>query len=186
MGGWYWAPLISADPTGKGHVLVAAQPYISSTQAAAPGHGSHPERRPRHGRADGHPARPYRRQKVTGFKAWDTAGNGAIPGWAVATVTVARKEPSLSVTPSPRTASRGQAVEITVHLGPTYTDRTVTVYVRPSGSKQRIRLASGTVKRAGKLTVRWVATRTAVLSAVFAGDSQYQARTVTTTVTVRS
>jgi len=35
MGGWYWAPLISADPTGKSHVLVAAQPYISSTQTAS-------------------------------------------------------------------------------------------------------------------------------------------------------
>jgi hypothetical protein len=35
MGGWYWAPLISADPTGKSHVLVAAQPYTSSTQAAS-------------------------------------------------------------------------------------------------------------------------------------------------------
>jgi hypothetical protein len=31
----YWAPLISADPTGQSHVLVAAQPYISATQAAS-------------------------------------------------------------------------------------------------------------------------------------------------------
>ncbi len=35
MGGWYWAPLINADPTGKSHMLVAAQPYLSSTQAAS-------------------------------------------------------------------------------------------------------------------------------------------------------
>lgn len=39
---------------------------------------------------------------------------------------------------------------------------------------------------AGNLTVRWVATRTAALSAVFAGDGQYQARTVTTAVMVRT
>jgi hypothetical protein len=42
------------------------------------------------------------------------------------------------------------------------------------------------VNSAGSLTVRWITTRTAVLSAVFAGDGQYQARPVTTTVTVRS
>ena len=54
-----------------------------------------------------------------------------------------------------------------------------------SGTAQA-RLASGTVNRAGNLTVRWVATRSAALSAVFAGDGQYQARTVTTAVTVRS
>jgi hypothetical protein len=101
-------------------------------------------------------------------------------------VTVTRKEPALSVTASPRTATGRQAVDITVHLGSTYTDRTVTVYARPSGSKQQTRLVSGTVNRAGNLTVRWVATRTAALSAVFAGDSQYQAKTVTTAVTVRT
>jgi hypothetical protein len=42
------------------------------------------------------------------------------------------------------------------------------------------------VNSAGNLTVRWVATRTAALSAVFAGDGQYQARTVTTAVMVRT
>jgi hypothetical protein len=101
-------------------------------------------------------------------------------------VTVTRKEPALPVAASPRTATGRQAVDITVHLGSTYTDRTVTVYARPSGSKQQTRLVSGTVNRAGNLTVRWVATRTAALSAVFAGDSQYQAKTVTTAVTVRT
>jgi hypothetical protein len=116
----------------------------------------------------------------------DTAGNGAVPGWAVAAVSVAREKPALSATVTPRTASRRQVVRVTVHLGRTYTNRTVTVYARPTGSKQQTRLASGAVNSAGNLTVRWTATRAAVLSAAFAGDAQYQARTVTTTVTVQS
>jgi hypothetical protein len=77
-------------------------------------------------------------------------------------------------------------VRITVHLGATYRNRSVSVYARWLGSRSGTRIRTGRVNGRGDLTVSYRAPHSATLTVVFGGDARYAAKTVSRTVYVRA
>jgi hypothetical protein len=118
----------------------------------------------------------------------NTAGDGAIPAWAVATVIAtplgAKMTPSLTMSASPASATYRPVVHITVHLGPTGGNRTVSVYAKTAGGTRPILLKTSAVNSAGTLTLSYTAAHTSIFSAVYAGDAKDTAKTVTAVVRV--
>jgi hypothetical protein len=113
------------------------------------------------------------------------AGSATLaPATATAKVSVVKPTPTLSISVTPTSATYRPVVHLTVHLGPTDGDRTVSVYAKPAGSTRPALLKTGTVNSAGILKLTFPGTHTTTFSAVFAGDATYGAKTVTATAKV--
>ncbi|WP_327344631.1 Ig-like domain repeat protein [Streptomyces europaeiscabiei] len=99
------------------------------------------------------------------------------------TVEVSRATPTLSLDKNRKTYAYGADVKFTAHLGTTYKNRKVEIWADPYGSDRPNKLVkSGTVNSQGNLSVTVDLKRDTKLSAKFAGDARYKARTVTNTV----
>jgi hypothetical protein len=102
-------------------------------------------------------------------------------------VTVAKVTPSLSLTVTPTTASYGQAVTFNAHLANMAakpSNRTVTVYAQQAGSTTRTVIASGPVNASGNIGGTAHFTKSTSISAVYSGDTDNAAVTVTKAVNV--
>jgi hypothetical protein len=98
------------------------------------------------------------------------AGNARTKAAAAArTVTVARTTPSLSISTSAKDYIYGTEVPLTVALGATLVDRTVSVYAKPAG-ESTVLLKSAKVDASGKLVITYPLTRNTTFTAAFAGD----------------
>ncbi|MFJ5530232.1 YncE family protein [Streptomyces sp. NPDC093261] len=94
-------------------------------------------------------------------------------------VAVSRAATTLSLNNNGKLYDYGADVKFTAHLGTTYKNRKVEIYADPFGSdKPRKLVKSGTVNSGGNLTVTLDMSRDTAVSAVFAGDSRYQPKTV--------
>jgi hypothetical protein len=96
---------------------------------------------------------------------------------------VVKMTPAMSLT-GPTQYTYRPKTWVTVHLGPTYTNRTVSVYVQTAGSSSKKLLAKGTAKLGGTLTVPYTTSYSSIFTVVFGGDAHYAAVTMTRTVTV--
>ena len=106
---------------------------------------------------------------------------------ASVSVTVAKATPSLSLTVTPATASYGQAVTFGAHLANTVGKppiTRVTVYAQPVGSTTKTVIASGPVNASGNIGGTAHFTQSTALYAVYSGDTDNAAVTVTKTVNV--
>ena len=95
-------------------------------------------------------------------------------GSATATVQVSRAATSIGVTlnAANRTYAYNAWVGATVHLGASYSNRTVSLYAQPYGGA-RVLVSSGTVNAKGTFTGWYRTTRNTSFSAAFAGDARY-------------
>ncbi|HTR90349.1 MAG TPA: hypothetical protein VMI73_01255 [Trebonia sp.] len=118
--------------------------------------------------------------------AFSYAGNSsATPAQAGADVTVTKAAPALTLSVTPKTATYRPVLHISVHLGTANGDRTVSVYAKPSGAARTL-VATAAVNSAGNLILSYPAAHTTTFSAVFAGDAEYPAKTVTATAWVNA
>jgi YVTN family beta-propeller protein len=92
----------------------------------------------------------------------------------------------LTLSTGSSTFTYGATVHVTAHLGTTDTNRTVSIYAQPSGSKSKTLLKTGTVDASGNLTVNYKPAHSTTFSAVFSGDSQYKPASVTSVIFVRA
>jgi len=107
------------------------------------------------------------------------AGSPSIaPAVATAHLTV-KKVPPLSISVTPKTATYPAVMHVSIHLGTTDSDRTVSVYAKPAGAAKLTLLKTGTVNSAGNLTLSYAAAHTTTFSVRFTGDFSYAPRTVT-------
>jgi len=98
-----------------------------------------------------------------------TGGKPALTGKPVSTPPAMAK-PRISVS-SPVTDNRyGAKVTLTVTLGPTFADRTVSLYATPSGGARTL-VGTGTVGADRKWYARYAITTATTFTAVFAGDA---------------
>ncbi|MFD5078896.1 YncE family protein [Streptomyces sp. NPDC058371] len=98
------------------------------------------------------------------------------------TVEVSRKATALSLTNNGKVYSYGKDVSFTAHLGTTYKNRTVEIYADPFGSdKPKKLLKSAKVNSHGNVSATVDMTRDTTVTAVFAGDARYAAKTANST-----
>jgi hypothetical protein len=99
------------------------------------------------------------------------AGNATTaPATSAIAVTVARTAPSLAITAGAADYAYGSWVRATATLGPTFADRTISVYAQPSGGAKKL-VTTATVNAQGGLTFVYQLFRTTAFSAVFGGDA---------------
>lgn len=103
------------------------------------------------------------------------------PAGAAASFEVARTATDLTVTTDAALYPYRAAATVTVHLGATYDDRTVTLHATPYGGAPTL-VASGTVDADGNLTATYRVTRRTTFTASFDGDAGYAPATATRTV----
>lgn len=111
--------------------------------------------------------------------AGDTAHT---PAAASDKVAVSRAATTLTLTNSRKTFNYGTDVRFTAHLGGTYKNRTVEIWVDPHGTdkpKKLIRTAK--VNSAGNLAVTVDMTRDTTVTAVFKGDARFAPKTAKVT-----
>ncbi|MGW4349631.1 YncE family protein [Streptomyces sp. NPDC004690] len=97
-------------------------------------------------------------------------------------VDVPRTVPTLTLNHNKALYAYGTDVSFTAHLGKTYKNRTVDLYVDPYGpDKPKKRAKSAKVNSKGDLSVTVDMTRDTTVTAVFAGDGKYAPKTVTAT-----
>jgi len=106
------------------------------------------------------------------------------PAAASHTVAITLKPPALTLTTGRSTVRYLSTVHLTAHLGPTHTNRTVSIYAQTVGSRHRVLLKTGRVNSRGDLTVSYVARHSVMFSVVFAGDAQDGQATVKRMVNV--
>ncbi|MFF2007467.1 Ig-like domain repeat protein [Streptomyces sp. NPDC058195] len=105
-----------------------------------------------------------------------SAGSGS------AKVAVPRTVPSLTLNRNKALYSYGADVTFTAHLGKTYKNRTVELWVDPFGADKPKKLAkSGKVNSKGNLSTVVDMTRDTTVTAVFKGDGRYAGKTVSST-----
>jgi hypothetical protein len=115
------------------------------------------------------------------------AGTQTIPSATGSfTLSVVRMTPALSLTTGATTVNYRTTIHVTAHLGTTYTNRTVSIYVQWDGYRGKALLKTGRVSSGGELTVSYSAPHSSTFSVVFAGDAHYASRTVTHDVGVRA
>ncbi|HXB49772.1 MAG TPA: Ig-like domain-containing protein [Streptosporangiaceae bacterium] len=102
------------------------------------------------------------------------------------TVAVNKNQTSLTVTAGAPIDNYGTVVTVTAQVGPTDTNRTVSIVARTFGSAFYTVLATGEVNASGDLTATARATQNTQFSAVFTGDADYAPSTVTTDILVRA
>jgi hypothetical protein len=89
---------------------------------------------------------------------------------ATATVTVETVKPQMSVSAPATNYPYGDKVKLTVTLGPTFSDRAVSLYASPYGEGRTL-VATGDVNAQGKWYPTYSITRKTLFTAVFAGDA---------------
>jgi hypothetical protein len=96
----------------------------------------------------------------------------APPACAIASVnvTAAPVKPRISASSPVTDNPYGAKVTITVTLGPTFSDREVSLYAAPDGQPRKL-VATGEVNAAGKWYPTYTITRTTTFTAFFAGDA---------------
>ncbi|WLQ49330.1 Ig-like domain repeat protein [Streptomyces poriferorum] len=95
---------------------------------------------------------------------------------------VSRAATSLSLNRNKALYAYGTDVSFTAHLGTTYRNRTVELWVDPYGADKPKRLVrTGKVNSKGNLSTTVDMTRDTTVTAVFKGDGRYAARTVAST-----
>ncbi|MDQ0831530.1 sugar lactone lactonase YvrE [Streptomyces achromogenes] len=108
------------------------------------------------------------------------AGHAATVGSDV--VAVSRKATALTVTNNAKLYAYGKDVTFTAHLGATYRNRTVAIYVDPAGSDKPKKLVKNArVNAQGNLSVVVDMTRDTAVTAVFAGDARSADKTAKST-----
>ena len=95
-------------------------------------------------------------------------------------------KPALSLSTGASTFAYEPTVHVTAHLGTTATNRSVSIYAQPFGSKSKTLLKTGKVNSSGNLTVSYKAPHSTKLTAVFSGDAQYRPTTVTHVIYVKA
>ncbi|MFI5744882.1 YncE family protein [Streptomyces sp. NPDC051644] len=97
-------------------------------------------------------------------------------------VAVPRTVPSLTLNHNKALYSYGTDVSFTAHLGKTYKNRTVELWVDPFGADKPKKLVkTGKVNSKGNLSTTVDMTRDTTVTAVFKGDGRYASKTVTST-----
>ncbi|MFE7978630.1 YncE family protein [Streptomyces shenzhenensis] len=97
-------------------------------------------------------------------------------------VNVSRKATTLTLNNNGKLYAYGKDVTFTAYLGTTYKNRTVSIYADPFGSdKPKKLLKTAKVNSKGKLSATVDMTRDTAVTAVFAGDARYAAKTVKST-----
>ncbi|WP_369029207.1 YncE family protein [Streptomyces adonidis] len=105
-----------------------------------------------------------------------------VPAAASDKVEVSRTTPALTLNNNKKTYDYGKDVSFTAHLGATYKNRTVEIWVDPYGTdRPKKLLKTGKVNSAGNLSATVDMTRDMVVTAVFKGDARYAPRTVRST-----
>jgi hypothetical protein len=94
--------------------------------------------------------------------------------------------PQLTLNTGSSKFTYGATVHVTAHLGATDTNRTVSIYAQPSGSKSKTLLKTGKVDARGNLMANYKAAHNTTFSAAFSGDSQYKPASATTAISVRA
>ncbi|MFF2331723.1 MULTISPECIES: YncE family protein [unclassified Streptomyces] len=115
------------------------------------------------------------------------AGDAAhTPASASDSVNVSRATPALTLNHNKATYSYGTDVSFTAHLGTTYKNRTVELWVDPFGADKPKKLVkTGKVNSKGNLSATVDMTRDTTVTAVFKGDARYNPKTVTSTAYAR-
>lgn len=97
-------------------------------------------------------------------------------------VAVSRAATSLTLNRNKALYAYGTDVSFTAHLGKTYKNRTVELWVDPYGTDKPKKLAkTGKVNSKGDLSTTVDMTRDTTVTAVFKGDGRYASKTVTST-----
>lgn len=97
-------------------------------------------------------------------------------------VAVSRAATSLTLNRNKALYSYGTDVSFTAHLGTTYKNRTVELWVDPFGpDKPKKLVKTGKVNAKGNLSTTVDMTRDTTVTAVFKGDGRYASKTVTST-----
>ena len=105
---------------------------------------------------------------------------------ATFTETVTKAAPALTLTAGGTAAAYGATLKVTAHLAAPDANRRISLYYQLRGTTARKPLAAGAVSSSGNLTATFRnATRNVVFTAVFTGDGDYTARTLTVSVGVR-
>ncbi|WP_326737160.1 Ig-like domain repeat protein [Streptomyces sp. NBC_01022] len=104
------------------------------------------------------------------------------PGSGSDKVAVSRAASSLTLNRNKGLYAYGTDVSFTAHLGTTYKNRAVELWVDPFGLDRPKKLAkTGTVDSKGNLSTTVDMTRDTTVTAVFKGDARYASKTVTST-----
>ncbi|MFF3452377.1 YncE family protein [Streptomyces sp. NPDC002667] len=97
-------------------------------------------------------------------------------------VAVSLDSTSLSLNNNGKVYAYGTDVTFTAHLGTTYKNRTVEIWVNPYGGDKPNKLVkTGTVNSSGNISATIDMTRDTAVTAVFKGDARFKARTVAST-----
>ncbi|MDW4904758.1 Ig-like domain repeat protein [Streptomyces sp. ADMS] len=115
------------------------------------------------------------------------AGDAAhTPVTASDKVAVSRAATTLTLNNNKKLYNYGTDVKFTAHLGRTYKNRTVEIWVDPHGNDKPKKLVkSARVNSAGNLSVTVDMTRDTNVTAVFKGDARFAPRTVKVTANAR-
>jgi hypothetical protein len=108
------------------------------------------------------------------------------PATASHKLSVTRISTVLKMTTGTTTFNDNQTIHITVRLGPTYTNRTVSVYSQWFTYQGKSLIKTARVNSRGTLTLTYRSPHTTNLSVVFAGDAHYAPRTYNHPVYVRA
>lgn len=109
-----------------------------------------------------------------------------VPATKVHVVSVVRIPATLTVTANGVNFGYQSTVQVRAHLGVTYRNRTVSIYVRRLGTSGAALLKSGRVNSRGDLMVSYRAAHSTTFIVKFSGDARYAPRTATRTVYVRA
>ena len=101
------------------------------------------------------------------------------------TVTVTTIPTSLTLTTPSAVLTYQPTFTVTANLGPTDTNRTVSIYAQPAGGTKTL-LKTGTVDASGNLAVSYTAPQNTTFTAVFSGDADYAPATTTLQVFVNA
>ncbi len=116
------------------------------------------------------------------------AGDAAhTPAVASDKVAVSRAATALTLNNNKKTFNYGTDVKFTAHLGGTYKNRTVEIWVDPHGTDRPKKLIKvGKVNSAGNLAVTVDMTRDTTVTAVFKGDARFAPKTTKVTSNART
>ena len=108
------------------------------------------------------------------------------PATATFRVAVAKVAAALTLSTGDTTAAYGSTIKVTAHLAAWDTNRDVSLSYQLRGTTARKLLTKGAVNASGNLTASLRdATRNVIITAVFTGDGDYTARTLTASVGVQ-
>jgi hypothetical protein len=113
----------------------------------------------------------------------DTGPTGTTPAAGATTARVIKFSPGLSLAFNATTSTYGATTVITAHLARTYTNHVVWIYDQVAGHASSL-VGHGDVNSRGDFTVRYKAANTSTISAVFTGDADVAAATVSHVIRV--